>query len=86
MRKGFDVYNVGSEEPTSVIEIAEIMTETLGLSDVNFTFTGGKRGWKGDVSYTSADISKLKSLGWKTMNPIQTGISKYVEWLKQLQN
>lgn len=84
MQNGFDVYNVGSEEPTSVIEIAEILTETLGLSDVNFTFTGGKRGWKGDVSYTSADVSKLKSLGWKAANSIQMGIEKYVEWLNQI--
>ena len=84
MQKGFDVFNVGSKEPTSVIEIAKILTETLGLSDVDFTFTGGKRGWKGDVPFTSVDISKLKSLGWEATHSIQLGIEKYVEWLNQL--
>ena len=84
LKKGFEVYNVGSEELTSVLEIAEILAEILGLSDVNFTFTGGKRGWKGDVVYSSADISKLKSLGWESTYSIQKGIDKYVEWLNNL--
>ncbi|TFG09786.1 NAD-dependent epimerase/dehydratase family protein [Candidatus Heimdallarchaeota archaeon] len=84
MQKGFDVFNVGSKELTSVIEIAKILVETLRLSDVNFTFTGGKRGWKGDVTFTSVDISKLKSLGWEVNHTMRMGIEKYVKWLNQL--
>lgn len=84
MKTGFDVFNVSSEETTSVLDIAQKLTETLELSNVNFTFTGGKRGWKGDVIYTSVDVSKLKSLGWNAEIPIDIGIRKYVEWLKQL--
>lgn len=84
LQEGFNVFNVSSEETTTVIEIAEELTKILDLSDVNFTFTGGKRGWKGDVTYSSADISKLQALGWEVKNPFSVGISKYVEWLKQL--
>ncbi len=84
MSKGFDVYNVSSDETISVLQIAEELTKVLSLSDVTFSFTGGKRGWKGDVPYTSVDIAKLQTLGWRASNTIKNGINKYVEWLEQL--
>ena len=49
--------------------IAGIVVEEMDLKDVTFQFTGGVdggRGWKGDVKYMLLDVSKLKSLGWKT--------------------
>jgi len=29
-----------------------------------FEFSGGKRGWKGDVPLMRLDTTKIKSLGW----------------------
>lgn len=49
-------------------QIAEIVTEEIGLENVKFTYTGGVdggRGWIGDVKNMLLDITKLKSLGWK---------------------
>ena len=41
----------------------------MRLKNVQFKFTGGVdsgRGWKGDVKNMLLDITKIKSLGWKT--------------------
>ena len=38
-----------SLDSTRVTEIAEIVVDEMGLSQVEFDYTGGKRGWPGDV-------------------------------------
>ena len=59
------VYNLSvNSEGTTVTRIAEIVVEELGLSDVKFAYTGGDRGWKGDVPRFKYDISKVLSTGW----------------------
>lgn len=63
-----EIYNIGSEDQTSVTEIATIVVEEMGLKDVRFQYTGGVeggRGWIGDVKTMLLDISKMKKLGWK---------------------
>lgn len=63
---GEDVYNISvKSEGTTVTHIAEIVVEELGLSNVKFRYTGGDRGWKGDVPRFSYDISKVLSTGWE---------------------
>lgn len=63
---GVDVYNVSiMGEGTTVTRIAEIVVDLLGLKDVVFKYTGGDRGWKGDVPRFSYDISKILATGWR---------------------
>lgn len=63
--QGETVYNISVNSPgTTVTRIAEIVVEELGLKDVKFNYTGGDRGWKGDVPKFSYDISKILSTGW----------------------
>ncbi|MDI3497179.1 NAD-dependent epimerase/dehydratase family protein [Archaeoglobus sp.] len=59
-----NIFNIGSEDQIKVKRIAEIVCEELGLSP-RFRFTGGDRGWKGDVPVMLLSIEKLKRLGWK---------------------
>lgn len=62
---GETVYNISvTSEGTTVTHIAEIVVEELGLKDVKFCYTGGDRGWKGDVPRFKYDISKVLSTGW----------------------
>jgi UDP-glucose 4-epimerase len=79
--RGYNKYNIALEGWTTVNEIAEVVSDELGLSP-KFTYTGGERGWVGDVPKFRLDISKLKSLGWKQEVPVEDGIRKYVQWLK----
>ena len=59
-----NIFNIGSEDQVKVRRIAEIVSEELGLSP-RFRFTGGDRGWKGDVPVMLLSIEKLKKLGWR---------------------
>ncbi|MHA1396235.1 MAG: NAD-dependent epimerase/dehydratase family protein [Candidatus Heimdallarchaeaceae archaeon] len=86
MGKGFESFNVSSEELISVKEIADTMVKEMDLKDVVYSFTGGKRGWKGDVIYTSVDITKLTNLGWRPKTSIRDGIRQYVKWLNDARN
>lgn len=63
---GVEIFNISvMSEGTSVTHIAEIVVDVLGLSDVEFKYTGGDRGWKGDVPRFKYDISKVLATGWK---------------------
>jgi UDP-glucose 4-epimerase len=59
-----NIFNIGSEDQVKVRRIAEIVCEEMGV-EPEFVFTGGDRGWKGDVPVMLLSIEKLKSLGWK---------------------
>jgi UDP-glucose 4-epimerase len=62
--EGVNIFNIGSEDQIKVRRIAEIVCEEMGLNPV-FKFTGGDRGWKGDVPIMLLSIEKLKSMGWR---------------------
>lgn len=63
--QGEKVYNISVNSPgTTVTHIAKIVVEELGLKGVKFIYTGGDRGWKGDVPRFSYDISKVLATGW----------------------
>jgi UDP-glucose 4-epimerase len=57
-------FNLGTEGATSVDRIADLVVEEMGLSGVQYNYTGGDRGWKSDVPQVRFDISKLTTLGW----------------------
>lgn len=58
-----NLYNLGTTTATTVTTIAEIVAQELGL-DPEFSFTGGDRGWVGDVPLMQLSIDRLRSLGW----------------------
>lgn len=60
-----NLFNLGVASSTRVSTIARILTEEMGLGEVAFKFTGGKRGWPGDVPQVRYDTSKMEKLGWK---------------------
>jgi len=60
----YNVFNLGTRTTTSVIGIADIVSEELGL-DPEYTFTGGDRGWTGDVPKMRLSVEKLAALGWE---------------------
>lgn len=60
-----NIFNIGSEDATNPTRIGEIIVEEMKLANVKFNYTGGSRGWKGDVPRMMLGIDKLKGLGWK---------------------
>lgn len=62
----YDVFNVSTDDYISVNDIARLSCEVLGL-DVNnvvFNYTGGDRGWNGDVPSIRFNTDKIKRIGW----------------------
>ena len=64
-REDVEIFNIGSEDWINVRKIADIVVEEMNLENVQYKFTGGKRGWKGDVPKMLLSIEKIKSYGWR---------------------
>jgi len=63
----FRAFNVATGDYITVSEIAELAVECVGLrkESVRFDFTGGDRGWKGDVPIVRLDTRRIQSIGWR---------------------
>jgi UDP-glucose 4-epimerase len=63
----YDVFNVATDDYITVKEIAGLAMQVSGLKpgQTRYDFTGGDRGWKGDVPIVRFDCARIKSLGWK---------------------
>ncbi len=59
-----NTYNLGTRTTTSVNQIADIVSEELGYNP-KYEYTGGERGWTGDVPKMRLSIEKLTELGWE---------------------
>jgi len=60
-----NTFNIGSEDWIDVKTIADIVADEMHLPSVRHRFTGGKRGWVGDVPKMQLGIEKITELGWK---------------------
>lgn len=63
----YDVFNVATGDYITVTEIAELATECVGLKagGTRFEYTGGDRGWKGDVPVIRLATDRIRGLGWR---------------------
>lgn len=62
-----EIYNIGSRDWMSVKDIADIVVEEMGLTKVDYHWTGGVkggRGWVGDVRRMLLAVDKLEAKGW----------------------
>jgi UDP-glucose 4-epimerase len=63
----FGVYNVASPDYITVREIAGLAVDCVGRSadETKLLFTGGNRGWRGDVPVVRLNTNRIADLGWK---------------------
>jgi UDP-glucose 4-epimerase len=60
-----NVFNVATGDYVTVNDIARFVVEEMRLSNIRFEYTGGSRGWKGDVPVVRFDLRKIYTLGWQ---------------------
>jgi UDP-glucose 4-epimerase len=62
----FQVYNVATGDYITVTEIAALATTCLGFAAerVEFEYSGGDRGWKGDVPVVRLNTERIRATGW----------------------
>ncbi len=77
--QGITLYNVGDETASSVTRIAQIVVEKMGLSDVEFHYTGGRGGWKGDVPVFHYALDRIHAAGWHASMSSDEAVAKTVE-------
>jgi len=59
-----NLYNLGSHDTASVRRIAEIVVEVTGCHDASIEYTGGDRGWAGDIPRARLSIEKMLATGF----------------------
>ncbi|MFB3886411.1 MAG: GDP-mannose 4,6-dehydratase [Thermodesulfobacteriota bacterium] len=78
--KGFEIYNLGESQTTSLKELIRLIEEALGKK-ATAEMSGHQ---PGDVSITYADINKAKQrLGYRPQVNVKEGIRRFVEWYKK---
>lgn len=80
-----NLFNLSSDTDTTVTKIAEMVIQEMNLTDVEFNYTGGKRGWKGDVPRFQLDATKIKKLGWNPQYTSDQAVRKAIQESLQTQ-
>lgn len=64
-RDKVNIYNVATDDYINVREIMKIVIARMGLKDVRIDYSGGDRGWKGDVPVVRFNLDQIHKLGWR---------------------
>jgi len=75
-------FNLGTKTTTAVDEIAEIVSEVLDIHPT-FDYTGGDRGWTGDVPNMRLSTQKLTTIGWEPTYESTPAVRLATEELKR---
>jgi len=79
----FDVFHVAGDGFTTVREMAEIVVARSSNSRAKIEFTGGDRGWPGDVPRFNYDTSRIRALGWAPELNSTQAVTHAVERIRQ---
>ena len=75
-----NVFNLGTRDRVSVREIAEIVVGAMG-GKATIRYTGGERGWAGDVPQQLLAIERISRLGWAPRTDSRGAVAQTVEAL-----
>ena len=83
--KRYDVFNVATGDYITVREIADLAVKVTGIpaGKTIYEFTGGDRGWKGDVPVVQFDCSKIESLGWRCQRRSAEAVTDAMKAMRQ---
>lgn len=75
------VFNAASADAVTVREIADMVVDVLGLAPggVDYVFSGGERGWTGDVPVVRLNCDRLRGLGWRCENNSAQALRRSLE-------
>ena len=72
--------NLGSRTTTSVRRVADIVSDVLGV-DPSYEFTGGDRGWTGDVPRMRLSVERLAGMGFEPPGSSDDAVRRATEAL-----
>ena len=73
----FAVFNVATGDYITATEIAELALQAVGLEpgSTTLTYTGGDRGWRGDVPVVRLNTDRIRALGWANARTSEQALS-----------
>jgi UDP-glucose 4-epimerase len=76
--EAYEVYNVATGDYIRVTEIAQLAVEVLGLAagSVEFRYSGGDRGWKGDVPVVRLATERIRAIGWRCRHSTRQAVEE----------
>jgi len=74
-----NLFNVATEDYLEVNGIARIVMEEMGLAHTRLAYTGGARGWKGDVPIVRFNLDKIHRLGWRATHDSAAAMRKSIQ-------
>lgn len=77
-KENVNIFNIGSPDTITVKELAEMVIEKKSPR-ASILYTGGKRGWKGDVTKFLLSIDKIKNLGWSPQYTSHESVKKTID-------
>ncbi|MFH0748368.1 MAG: hypothetical protein V1915_00355 [Candidatus Bathyarchaeota archaeon] len=78
-----NLLNLGGPDQITVDRIARILLDEMRLPHTTIRYTGGARGWAGDVPEMSLSTQKLAALGWTPHHTSEDAIRKTCQILLQ---
>jgi UDP-glucose 4-epimerase len=77
--KGYDIYNLGSVDSLTVDEVADAITDELGVKlEYRYKKSKGGRGWLGDAKEIELAIDKLRAEGWSPKHDSEGAVRRTV--------
>ncbi|MFC1511176.1 NAD-dependent epimerase/dehydratase family protein [Candidatus Margulisiibacteriota bacterium] len=78
-KEQFNIFNLGCTDRIDITTIAEILRDKMDLLEAKFRFTGGQRGWPGDVPQMSLSVDKITKLGWQSKHNSRQAVEIAIE-------
>ena len=63
--KPYNLVHIGNQDEISINAVGKMILQVMGLKNVELRYTGGKVGWKGDVTSNFIATETLNAWGWK---------------------
>lgn len=82
-KKQMEIYNLGVTGETAVTKIADILCKEMELDGVEYCYTGGEGGWKGDVPRFQYCLDKIHAAGWKATYESDQAVRKTIQAVLQ---
>ena len=77
-----NIFNLGVNDYCQVNDSVRWICEALNLNP-KLNYSGGDKGWIGDIPFIFLDISKISKIGWTPKFSIKDGIEDTVSFMKK---
>jgi UDP-glucose 4-epimerase len=82
-REPLNIFNLAPRDFTTAQRIAELCIAHSPYPSAGIRFTGGERGWPGDVPISRLDPSKLETLGFRVSRSSEQAVAAAVSALSR---